>query len=260
MSRIDNKRLQNKKEQNSTLFNHNVDYEQPSNDRTYVYLVGKAKIYINEEQFKFLREEYQEDKTNRWKKSRCLVPAERGELKHCRDKCEECSMFRNGWKKSTYGRFEEMDEAKYLASNPQQSILDKLIEEERIQAMYDAIDNLEDSIDRYIMYQYLLGKKDVEVANKIGMSRQIVITRRNKCIEYLKSIKKILKALYIFFPNKSLIMKISNKQLALQERTKVMKISKKQIKRYYQKKKITINEIISTLFVISIISNAKIKI
>lgn len=99
-------------------------------------------------------------------------------------------MFRNGWNKPTYGGFEEMDEEEYLALNPQQSILDKLIEEERIKAMYDAIDNLEDPIDRYIMRQYLLDKKDAEVASKIGKSRQTVITRRNRCIEYLKEFLK----------------------------------------------------------------------
>ena len=190
MSRIDNQKLQAEEEQNSTIFNPNVDYEQPSDDRPYVYLVGKTKLYVNEEQFKFFREEYWEEKTNNWKKSRCLVTAERGELKICRGKCEECSMFRNGWNKPTYGGFEEMDEEEYLESNPQPSILDKLIEEERIQAMYDAIDNLEDPIDRYIMRQYLLDKKDAEVASKIGKSRQTVIIRRNKCIEYLKEILK----------------------------------------------------------------------
>ncbi|OKZ91256.1 MAG: hypothetical protein BHW10_00110 [Clostridium sp. CAG:307_30_263] len=190
MSKNDNQKLQAEEAQNSTLFNPDVDYEQPSDDRPYVYLVGKTKLYVDEEQFKFLREDYWEEKTENWLKSRCLIPAERGELKICRGNCEECPMFRNGWNKPTYGGFEEMDEEEYLALNPQQSILDKLIEEERIKAMYDAIDNLEDPIDRFIMRQYLLDKKDAEVASKIGKSRQTVITRRNKCIEYLKDILK----------------------------------------------------------------------
>lgn len=190
MSKNDNQKLQAEEEQNSTLFNPDVDYEQPSDDRPYVYLVDKTKLYVNEEQFKFLREDYWEEKTENWLKSRCLIPAERGELKICRGKCEECPMFRNGWNKPTYGGFEEMDEEEYLALNPQQSILDRLIEEERIKAMYDAIDNLEDPIDRYIMRQYLLDKKDAEVASKIGKSRQTVITRRNRCIEYLREILK----------------------------------------------------------------------
>ena len=159
MSKNDNQKLQAEEEQNSTLFNPDVDYEQPSDDRPYVYLVGKTRLYVNEEQFKFLREDYWEEKTENWLKSRCLIPAKRGELKICRGKCEECPVFRNGWNKPTYGGFEEMDEEEYLESNPQQSILDKLIEEERIQAMYDAIDNLEDPIDRYIMRQYLLKKR-----------------------------------------------------------------------------------------------------
>ena len=190
MSKNDNQKIQAEEEQNSTLFNPDVDYEQPSGDRPYVYLVGKTKLYVNKEQFIFLREEYWEEKTENWLKSRCLIPAERGELKICRGNCEECPMFRNGWNKPTYGGFEEMDEEEYLESNPQQSILDKLIEEERIKALYDAIDNLEDPIDRYIMRQYLLDKRDAEVASKIGKSRQTIIARRNKCIEYLKEILK----------------------------------------------------------------------
>ena len=60
MSKNDNQILQAEEEQNSTLFNPEVDYEQPSDDRPYVYLVGKTKLYVNEEQFKFLREDYWE--------------------------------------------------------------------------------------------------------------------------------------------------------------------------------------------------------
>lgn len=46
-----------------------------------------------------------------------------------------------------------MDEEKYLVSNPQQSILDKLIEEEWIKAMYEAIDNLIEGINRTIKFE-----------------------------------------------------------------------------------------------------------
>lgn len=105
MSKNDNQILQAEEEQNSTLFNPEVGYEQPSDDWPYVYLVGKTKLYVNEEQFKFLREDYWEEKTENWLKSRCLITAERGELKICRDNCEECSMFRNGWNKPTYEGF-----------------------------------------------------------------------------------------------------------------------------------------------------------
>lgn len=62
MSKNDNQKLQAEEEQNSTLFNPDVDYEQPSDDRPYVYLVGETKLYVDEEQFKFLREDYWEKK------------------------------------------------------------------------------------------------------------------------------------------------------------------------------------------------------
>lgn len=75
MSKNDNQKLQAEEAQNSTLFNPDVDYEQPSDDRPYVYLVGKTMLYVNEEQFKFLREDYWEEKTENWLKSRCLIPA-----------------------------------------------------------------------------------------------------------------------------------------------------------------------------------------
>lgn len=186
----DNQRLQAEEENNSKLFKDDVNYEQPSEDRPYFYWVGKTKLYVNLEQLKFLRQDYWDEKTENWKKSRCLIRAERGEWKICKAKCEECPSFRNGWMKPTFTSFEDMDEENYLNENPQQSILDKIIEEERLQAMYDAIDNLDDPIDRYIMRQYLLETKDLDVALKIGKSRQTVITRRNKCIEDLKKILK----------------------------------------------------------------------
>lgn len=188
--KIKDKQKPQTEEQNSGLFRKDVNYEQPADDRPYVYLVGKTKLYVNLEQLRLLSEEKWQEKKEQWIRSRCLIPAKRGFLKICMGRCEECPSFRNGWVKPTYASFEDMDEEEYIEQNPQKSILDKIIEEERINAMYDAIDSLEDPIDRYIMRQYLLNKKDADVALEIGKSRRTIIARRNRCVEYLKKILK----------------------------------------------------------------------
>lgn len=190
MSKNDNQKLQAEEENNSKLFKDDVDYEQPSEDRPYFYWVGKTKLYVNKEQFKFLTEDDLNEKQEKWIKSRCLVPSQRGKYKICYGKCEECPSFLNGWTKPTYGGFEEIDEEEYLKENPQISIEDEIIKTEQIRAMYDAINKLEDPIDRYIIRQYLLEKRDAEVAAEIGKSRRTLINYRNQIIEKLKRILK----------------------------------------------------------------------
>lgn len=190
MSNKDNQKLQAEEEQNDKIFRDNVDYEQPSEDRPYVYWVGKAKIYVNLEQLRLLKEEEWQEKKERWLKSRCLIPAERGVWKICMGKCEECPSFRNGWIKPTYASFEDMDEEEYLNEHPQQSMLDKLIEEERNQAIHDAIDSLEDPIDRYIVRQFMNDVKDVDIAKELGRTKQYIYYRKQRVFEILRKILK----------------------------------------------------------------------
>lgn len=190
MSNKENQKLQAEEEQNSKLFRHDVNYEQPSNDRPYVYWVGKTKLFVNLEQFKFLRQDYWEEKHTNWLKSRCFIPAERGLWKICLNKCEECPSFRNGRIKPTYSSLEDMDEEQYLKEHPQQTMLDKIIEEETNQAIHDAIESIEDPIDRYIIYQFMDNQSDVQIGDSIGKSRQYIRRRRIKTFEILKKILK----------------------------------------------------------------------
>lgn len=190
MSKNDNQKLQAEEENNSKLFKDDVDYEQPSDDRPYVYWVGKTKLYVNLEQLRLLSEEKWQKKKEQWIRSRCLIPAERGLWKICMGKCEECPSFRNGWVKPTYASFEEMDEEEYIEQNPQKSILDKIIEEERNQAIYDAIDSLEDPIDRYIVRQFMNDVNDLQIARELGRSHQFVKYRKTRIFETLKKILK----------------------------------------------------------------------
>lgn len=191
MSNKDNQKLQAEEEQNSNkLFDENVDYEQPSDARPYVYWVGKTKLYVNLEQFKFLRQDYWEEKYENWIKSRCLIPSKRGEYKVCRGDCDKCQSFRNGWIKPTYSGFEEMDEEKYLEEHPQQSTLEKIIEEERNLAIHDAIESIEDPIDRYIIRQFMDDLSDTEIAKELGKSKQYVQHRRTRTFEFLRKILK----------------------------------------------------------------------
>lgn len=186
MSKNDNQKLQAEEENNSKLFKDDVNYEQPSDDRPYVYWVGKTKLYVNLEQFKFLRQDYWEEKYENWIKSRCLIPSKRGEYKVCRGDCDKCQSFRNGWIKPTYSGFEEMDEEKYLEEHPQQSTLEKIIEEERNQEIHDAIDDLKDPIDRYIIRQFMNDVRDIDIANDLGKTKQYIYFRKQRIFEILR--------------------------------------------------------------------------
>lgn len=181
-----------KDNQNNTLFNPDTDYETPSEDRPYVFKVGKTLIYVNLEQLRFLREDYWQEKTENWKKSRCLIPAERGELKICKQDCTQCQWFLSFKTLPTYTSLTDMDEEEFLENNQQESIVDILEREEQTRLMYEAIDHLEDPIDRFIMRQYLLEVTDGEVAKKLKKTRQTIINRRKQCIDKMKNYIKNL--------------------------------------------------------------------
>lgn len=173
------------------LFDDDINYETPSEDRPYIFMVGKKPIFVNLEQLKFLRKDYWQEKTDNWLKSRCLIPAERGDLKVCRADCSKCPKFLQWKTQPTFVSLSDMDEEEYIADHHQESPLDALIREEERRLMYEAIDNLEDPIDRFVMRQYLAGKTDNEVGDMLGKTRQTIINRRKNCIIKMKIYLKI---------------------------------------------------------------------
>ena len=68
----------------------------------------------------------------------------------------------------------------------EESVLDELIKEERLNAMYEAIDSLEDEIDKRIINLFLENFTERKIDEVIGMSQKGVNKRKTKIIEVLR--------------------------------------------------------------------------
>lgn len=188
----------------TTTFKFNADqsvYNQPSAERQYTWKVVGQTLYVNEEEFKYLRQLYHWDELQeKVKHSRCQVCGKNGKLISCprENKCETCPVFLNGWKNtSTLSLDASLDEDGELTiqiEDPTPSIEDRLIQEEFVREAYKAIDELEDPIDRFIMRKRIdeYGVSDKQVAEYllselgIKMSTRGVNKRVHKLVEHFK--------------------------------------------------------------------------
>lgn len=188
----------------TTTFKFNSDqsvYNQPSAERQYTWKVAGQTLYVNKEEFKYLRQLYHWDELQeKAKYSRCQVCGKNGKLISCprENKCETCPVFLNGWKNtSTLSLDASLDEDGELTiqiEDPTPSIEDKLIQEEFVREAYKAIDELEDPIDRFIMRKRIdeYGISDKQVADYllselgIKMSTRGVNKRVHKLVEHFK--------------------------------------------------------------------------
>ena len=186
-----------KKEANQTkagktaqpLFQEGIDYSLPSPDRPFEWRLEDGNIlYLNLDQRQFLARGYYNESKREEREKRCIIPSKRnGMTKRCRGICSECPYFHSG--KDTYGTVSLdslYDKYEWEPTLHEESVLDKLIREEQINAMYEAIDKLEDEIDRRIINLLLEDFSERKIAEVIGMSQKGVNKRKAKIIEDLK--------------------------------------------------------------------------
>lgn len=146
----------------------------------YVYIDGK-QVWVTEEfYYSYTRLINKEDKEN-YNRGRCLIPAERGELKRCMDNCSECPLKRTGYNRSLDHRqeefgFEPADDYDLIADIKLQEIKDSLAEE--IAAL--------SILDQRILDLYRQDFSEREIGYKVGLSQKAVNLRLKKCIELLK--------------------------------------------------------------------------
>lgn len=176
-------------------------YNHPSTERKYTWKVAGQVLYVNEEEFKYLRQLYHRDELQeKAKHSCCQVCGKNGKLISCprENKCDTCPVFLNGWKNtSTLSLDASLDEDSELTiqvEDPTPSIEDRLIQEEFVHEAYKAIDELKDPIDRFIMRKRIeeYGISDQQVAyyllSELGikMSTRGVNKRVHKLVEHFK--------------------------------------------------------------------------
>lgn len=172
-----------------TLFQEGIDYAKPSPDRPFKWKLEDGDIiYLNLEQRQFLARDYYNESKREEREKRCIIPSSRkGMTKRCRGICSECEFYRNG--KDTYGTVSLdtlYDNYEWEPISEDESNLEKMIYEEQRKAMYDAIEKLEDEVDRQIIKLFLEDYSERKIAEIVGMSQKGVNKRKAKIIEDLK--------------------------------------------------------------------------
>lgn len=173
----------------AALFQASIDYAKPSPDRPFKWKLEDGNIiYLNLEQRQFLARDYYNEFKCEEREKRCIIPSSRkGMTKRCRGICSECEFYRSG--KDTYGTVSLdtlYDNYEWEPISEDESNLDKMIYEEQRKAMYDAIEKLEDAIDRQIIKLFLEDYSERQIAEIVGMSQKGVNKRKAKIIEDLK--------------------------------------------------------------------------
>lgn len=159
------------------------DYRVPTKERCfYIDLDGNGgRIWVNKSDFKNYRRiieaEWQADLDAR----RCLIPAERGLFKRCREKCSECPLPQRGNAVSYESIIEN-------TGNELPDDLDIRAEyeyDEMRQRLWVEVAEL-DELNQRILRLYNEDYSEREIAKEVGLSQKAVNLRIKKCIQLLK--------------------------------------------------------------------------
>lgn len=159
------------------------DYRVPTEERCfYIDLEGKGgRIWVNKEDYT----NYDRIKNAEWQaridESRCLIPAERGLYKRCREKCSECPYRRTG-NPISYESIEE-NSGNELADD-----FDMRTEyeyDELREKLWAEVEMLSE-LDQRILALYNEDYTEREIAAEVGLSQKAVNLRINKCIKLLR--------------------------------------------------------------------------
>lgn len=127
--------------------------------------------------------------------TRCQVPAVRGTLKRCMEKCENCPY----GKTHREGGPISLDSLTYTNSNgdtlqieiedTQSNVLENLIYQERISAMWNAIHNLAEE-EQLIIDLFSKGESDHAIAVRLGSKTSTIQYKRTSILKRLKETLK----------------------------------------------------------------------
>ena len=171
MANYDNKRLDDE------------DYRVPTKERCfYIDIDGNGgRIWVNETDYKNYRRIIEAEWQEKINASRCLIPAERGFYKRCREDCSQCPHARTG----NHISYEAIIEN---AGNELPDDFDMRVEyeyDERRERLWEEVSQLGE-LDQRILRLYNEEGTEREIAQKVGLSQKAVNLRINKCISLLK--------------------------------------------------------------------------
>ena len=159
------------------------DYRVPTKERClYIDLEGGGgRIWVNKEDYRNYRRIIEAEWQAKLDESRCLISAERGMYKRCRERCSECPYRRTG-NNISYD---------LIIENTGNELPDGL----DIRADYELNELREklwaevallDELDQRILRLYNEDYTEREIGQKVGLSQKAVNLRINKRISLLK--------------------------------------------------------------------------
>jgi len=159
------------------------DYRVPTKER-YLYIDlegGGGRIWVNKEDYRNYRRIIEAEWQAKLYESRCLIPAERGMYKRCREDCAQCPLARTGNHISYDAIIENTgnelpDSFDMRVEHEYDELRDKLWEE---------VSKL-DKLDQKILTLYNEEFTEREIAKEVGLSQKAVNLRIRKCVELLK--------------------------------------------------------------------------
>lgn len=164
-----------------------INWREPAEDRPYyIDLAFKGRIYVSKEMFhEYMRPEWADWKRNE-RSSRCQVPNGHGGVKRCDQDCKQCPYFRNG---KTISIDELYEKYEMELADDSQSIIDTMVEEERNNALWNAVATLEPT-DQKIMKLFSEGFSERDMSDLLHLPRTTISYRKNKCFEILRELLK----------------------------------------------------------------------
>jgi len=159
------------------------DYRVPTEERCfYIDLEGGGgRIWVNKEDFRNYRRIIEAEWQATIDESRCLIPAERGLYKRCREKCSECPLKRTGNNISYDSIIEN-------TGNELPDDFDMRVHleyEEAREKLWEEVSQLSE-LDQRILRLYNEDFTEREIAKEVGLSQKAVNLRIHKCISLLK--------------------------------------------------------------------------
>ena len=160
-----------------------INWREPTEERCYyIDLEFTGRIYVTKEMYhEYMREEWAEWKRNE-RSTRCQVSSENGGVKRCDKNCSECPHFRNGRAVSIDELYERYE---MEIADQSQSIIDKMVEEERNAALWNAIAELEPT-DQKIMKLFSEGMSERDISDVLNIPRTTISYRKKVSFDILR--------------------------------------------------------------------------
>lgn len=178
------------------LWDESVDYTKPSPDRPYkLRLEIGVLVYLNKEQYAFMKEDEWQEKREHYLESRCLVSAERGGVKRCTENCMNykgedriCPCFMRNQNAGIVSLDKLYDEHDYeYPDTTYEDSLDAMEHEERLRRIREEVDKLENEVDKTIIELISKSYSERQIAEVLGWNQMKVNRRKNKLLDYLRS-------------------------------------------------------------------------